>query len=140
MAAGTKNSPSFTLTPTVSWSPEACITVYCILSSGEVISDTARILINQQNYVLLFVALSLYSVTPVTSTDWMLNFLRYVCNCQCLCFPQMSLNWSSREARHGEQVSLSVTTLEPTSQVGIVIMGMHDETPEDDQGVNVKQV
>lgn len=52
----------------------------------------------------------------------------------------MSLNWSSREARPGDQVSLSVTTLEPRSQVGIVIMGMHEKMPEDDQGVIVKQV
>ncbi|XP_028995599.2 CD109 antigen-like isoform X2 [Betta splendens] len=51
--AGTWSSLSFSLTPTVSWSPEACLTVYSILPSGEVVSDTARVLINQQNYVSL---------------------------------------------------------------------------------------
>lgn len=50
--AGTKTSSSFSLTPTVSWSPEACVTVYCILSDGEVTSDTVHIPINQHNYVL----------------------------------------------------------------------------------------
>uniref|UniRef100_A0A3Q1HW22 CD109 molecule n=2 Tax=Anabas testudineus TaxID=64144 RepID=A0A3Q1HW22_ANATE len=101
VAAGTNNSMLFSLTPEMSWSPEACVTVYCILSNGEVVSDTARILINQQNY--------------------------------------LSLNWSSNEARPGEQVSLSVTTLEPRSQVGIMIMAMRDETPEHGQGLTVKQ-
>lgn len=52
VAAGTKTSSSFSLTPTVSWSPEACVTVYCILSDGEVTMDTAHIPINQHNYVL----------------------------------------------------------------------------------------
>ncbi|KAK2826253.1 hypothetical protein Q5P01_020467 [Channa striata] len=51
--AGTKNSSSFSLTPTLSWSSETCITVYCIRSNGEVPSDTAHILINQSNYVSL---------------------------------------------------------------------------------------
>ncbi|XP_068577890.1 CD109 antigen-like [Cebidichthys violaceus] len=48
--AGTKTSTSFSLTPTVSWSPEACVTVYCILSDGEVTMDTAHIPVNQHNY------------------------------------------------------------------------------------------
>lgn len=52
VAAGTQTSSSFSLTPTLSWSPEACVTVYCILSDGEVTSDTAQIPINQHNYVL----------------------------------------------------------------------------------------
>ncbi|KAK2891620.1 hypothetical protein Q8A73_017285 [Channa argus] len=98
---GTKNSLSFSLTPSLSWSPESCITVYCILSNGEVTSDTARIFINHSNYV--------------------------------------SLSWSSNEAQPGEQVSLSVTMPEPRSQVGIVIMGMDDETLEDDQDLQVEQ-
>ncbi|XP_059208526.1 CD109 antigen-like [Centropristis striata] len=50
--AGTETSSSFTLTPTVSWSPEARVTVYCILSDGEVTSDTAHIPVNQ-HYVSL---------------------------------------------------------------------------------------
>ncbi|XP_074548556.1 CD109 antigen [Halichoeres trimaculatus] len=53
VSAGTTNSSSFSLTPTASWSPEACVTVYCILSDGEVSSDTARIPINQHNHVSL---------------------------------------------------------------------------------------
>ncbi|XP_070776881.1 CD109 antigen-like [Enoplosus armatus] len=90
--AGTKTSSSFSLTPTVSWSPEACVTIYCILSDGEVASDTAHILINQHKHV--------------------------------------SLNWSSDKAQPGEQVSLTVTVLEPSSQVGIMVMGAHDDAPQ----------
>ncbi|XP_035466385.2 CD109 antigen-like [Scophthalmus maximus] len=100
LAAGTKTSVSFSLTPALSWSPEAWVTVYCVLSSGEVTSDTARIPINQHNHV--------------------------------------SLNWSSEEARPGEEVSLALTALEPRSQVGIVVMGMQDDnTPEEDQDFKV---
>ena len=51
VAAGTKTSSFFSLTPTVSWSPVAFVTVYCILSDGEVTSDTAQIPINQHGYV-----------------------------------------------------------------------------------------
>lgn len=51
VAAGTKNSSSFSLTPTLSWLPEACITVYCILSDGEVTSDTVHVPLNH-DYVL----------------------------------------------------------------------------------------
>ncbi|KAM8917570.1 CD109 antigen [Spinachia spinachia] len=53
LAAGTTTSSSFSLTPTVSWSPEACVTVYCILPDGEVTMDTAHIPINQQHYASL---------------------------------------------------------------------------------------
>ncbi|XP_039994174.1 CD109 antigen-like isoform X2 [Xiphias gladius] len=102
VAAGTTNSSSFSLTPTLSWSPEACVTVYCILSNGEVTSDTAHIPINQHNYV--------------------------------------SLNWSSDRVQPGEQVLLTVTALEPRSQVGIVVTGTRDDdTPDDDQDLTVKQ-
>ncbi|KAM7403885.1 hypothetical protein PAMA_004352 [Pampus argenteus] len=100
VAAGTQTSLSFSLTPTVSWSPEACITVYCILSDGEVPSDTAHILINQHSYV--------------------------------------SLNWSSDKAQPGEQVMLTVTVLEPKSQVGVMIMGVNDEAPRADLDLNVE--
>ncbi|XP_067470944.1 CD109 antigen-like [Thunnus thynnus] len=101
VAAGTKTSLFFSLIPTVSWSPEACVTVYCILSDGEVTSDTAHIPINQHGYV--------------------------------------SLNWSSDKAQPGEQVSLTVTVLEPKSQVGVIVMGMHDETPQADLDLKVEQ-
>ncbi|XP_029981730.1 CD109 antigen-like [Sphaeramia orbicularis] len=53
VAAGTKTSSSFSLTPTLSWSPEACVTVYHILSDGEVISDTANIPVNQHTNISL---------------------------------------------------------------------------------------
>ncbi|XP_070698418.1 CD109 antigen-like [Pempheris klunzingeri] len=89
VAAGTENSSSFSLTPTVSWSPEACVTVYCILSDGEVTSDTVHIPINQHN--------------------------------------QVSLTWSSDKAQPGEEVTLTVTTLEPGSQVGMAVMGTQDD-------------
>ncbi|XP_053290845.1 CD109 antigen [Pleuronectes platessa] len=102
LAAGTKNSSSFSLTPALAWSPEACITVYCLLSDGEVVSDTAHVPISQHSHV--------------------------------------SLKWSIDEARPGEQVSLSVTAVEPRSHVGIAVMGMHDDnTPEDDLDFKVKQ-
>ncbi|CAI5695208.1 unnamed protein product [Oreochromis niloticus] len=53
VAAGTQNSSSFSLTPALSWAPAACVTVYCILSDGEIISDTAQISISQDSYVSL---------------------------------------------------------------------------------------
>ncbi|XP_036927375.1 CD109 antigen-like isoform X2 [Acanthopagrus latus] len=53
VSAGTESSSSFSVTPTASWSPEACVTVYCILSDGEVTSDTVHVSINQDNHVSL---------------------------------------------------------------------------------------
>ncbi|XP_063354633.1 CD109 antigen-like [Pelmatolapia mariae] len=53
VAAGTQNSSSFSLTPALSWAPAACVTVYCVLSDGEIISDTAQISISQDSYVSL---------------------------------------------------------------------------------------
>nr|XP_020464230.1 CD109 antigen-like [Monopterus albus] len=53
VTVGTVNSTSFSLTPAVSWSPEACVTVYCSLSSGEITSDKACMPVNQQNYISL---------------------------------------------------------------------------------------
>uniref|UniRef100_A0A3B5LTQ3 Alpha-2-macroglobulin bait region domain-containing protein n=1 Tax=Xiphophorus couchianus TaxID=32473 RepID=A0A3B5LTQ3_9TELE len=48
VAAGTKNfSSSVTLTPELSWYPEACVTVYYNHSDGEITSDTAYISIHQ---------------------------------------------------------------------------------------------
>ncbi|XP_031144568.2 CD109 antigen-like [Sander lucioperca] len=101
VAAGTKTSSSFSLTPTVSWSPEACVTVYCILPDGEVTSDTAHIPINQHDYV--------------------------------------SLSWSTDKAQPGEQGSLAVTAFDPRSQVGIVVMGAHDEAPQADLDLKPEQ-
>ncbi|XP_029350226.1 CD109 antigen-like [Echeneis naucrates] len=102
VAAGSKNSSSFFLTPTLSWTPEAFVTVYCIPSVGEISIDTAHIPIKQPNDV--------------------------------------SLKWSNDQARPGQQVSLSVNTLEPRSQVGIVVMGTHDDsTPEDEQDLKTNQ-
>ncbi|XP_029316719.1 CD109 antigen-like [Cottoperca gobio] len=98
VAAGTKNSSSFSLTPTLSWSPDAYVTVYCVLSDGEVTSDTAHIPIN--NYV--------------------------------------SLSWSRNKAQPGEKVSLTVTALQPTSQLGIVVMGAHDDAPQADLDLKVE--
>lgn len=55
LAAGTQNSSSsFALTPTVSWSPEACVTVYCVRSDGELISDAVHVPTEQPNQVLGF--------------------------------------------------------------------------------------
>ncbi|XP_068436630.1 CD109 antigen [Clinocottus analis] len=101
VAAGTKTSSSFSLIPTVSWSPEACVTVYCILSDGEVAMDTAHIPINQHNYG--------------------------------------SLSWNTDKAQPGEQVLLTVTGLEPRSQLGIVVTGAHDDAPQADLDLRVEQ-
>ncbi|KAM9341256.1 CD109 antigen [Symphorus nematophorus] len=100
LAAGTKTSSSFSLTPTVSWSPEACVRVYCILSDGEVTSDTVHIPINQHNNV--------------------------------------SLNWSSNKAQPGEQVSLTVTALEPMSHVAIVVTATNGDALQDDHDSTVE--
>jgi hypothetical protein len=50
--AGTQvASSSLWLTPMVSWFPEVCLTVYCVLPDGEVISDTLLVPIQQPNHV-----------------------------------------------------------------------------------------
>ncbi|XP_057714504.1 CD109 antigen-like [Corythoichthys intestinalis] len=108
VTAGSKTSSSFSLVPTLSWSPEACITVYSILADGEVISDTAWITIDQQRYVYL--------------------------------------NWSSEKAQPGENVTLTVTALNPNSHAEILVIGMHDEELHSDwdlkseQGSNVQML
>ncbi|KAK7904799.1 hypothetical protein WMY93_017406 [Mugilogobius chulae] len=55
VAAGRKQFGSFTLTPTAAWIPQACVTVYCVLADGEIMSDTADILVKQQPQVTLSV-------------------------------------------------------------------------------------
>lgn len=45
VAARTATSPSFSLTPAVSWSPEACVTVFCVLPDGEIINDAMHVFI-----------------------------------------------------------------------------------------------
>eukprot|EP00066_Takifugu_rubripes_P028231 XP_011617497.1 PREDICTED: CD109 antigen-like [Takifugu rubripes] len=53
VAAGTGDSSSFSLMPTLSWSPEACVTVYCVHPDGELISDTVHVATDQPNPVSL---------------------------------------------------------------------------------------
>uniref|UniRef100_A0A8C6VYS8 CD109 molecule n=1 Tax=Nothobranchius furzeri TaxID=105023 RepID=A0A8C6VYS8_NOTFU len=54
LAAGTKNfSSSLDLMPALSWYPEACVTVYCVSSDGEIVSDSVWIPIDQQSHVIL---------------------------------------------------------------------------------------
>ncbi|XP_028251415.1 CD109 antigen-like [Parambassis ranga] len=101
LAAGTKNSSSFSLTPELSWFPEACITVYSMLSDGEVPTDTLHILIYPYNNV--------------------------------------NLTWSSDKAHPGEQVSLTVTLGETMSQVGIMVMGTHDDATHADVDVKLEE-
>lgn len=45
--AGTQASPSFSLSPTAAWLPEAWVTVYWILPDGEVINDVVYIPISK---------------------------------------------------------------------------------------------
>lgn len=49
-----KGSPDLTLVPEVSWAPLACIIVYCVHPSGEVINDAIQLPIRQflQNQVI----------------------------------------------------------------------------------------
>ncbi|XP_032356991.1 CD109 antigen [Etheostoma spectabile] len=101
VAAGTNTSSTFSLTPKLSWSPEFCVTVYCILPDGEVTSDTAQIHINQHDNV--------------------------------------SLRWSTANAQPGQQGSLAVTALDPRSQVGIVVIGAHDDAPQADLDLKTEQ-
>ncbi|XP_056151328.1 CD109 antigen-like [Lampris incognitus] len=54
VAAGTKtSSSSFSLTPTMSWTPEAHVTVFSVLADGEVTDDAALVPMHEQNYVFL---------------------------------------------------------------------------------------
>ncbi|XP_075883602.1 CD109 antigen-like [Nelusetta ayraudi] len=101
LAAGTKTSSTFSLMPALSWCPESCVTVYTILSDGEVVSDTAHIPIDQHGNV--------------------------------------SLDWSSNKAQPGEQVSLTVSGLEPRSQFAIIAVGADSELPRTDLDVTVEQ-
>ncbi|XP_030575167.1 CD109 antigen-like [Archocentrus centrarchus] len=98
VSAGTHNSSSFSLSPALSWSPVACVTVYAIVSDGEIVSDTARISIDQHVF----------------------------------------LNWSSERAQPGEQVSLTVTGLESRSQLGVVVLGTHEDSPQSDPDFKVE--
>ncbi|KAM4625907.1 CD109 antigen-like [Polymixia lowei] len=51
VTAGTNTSPSsFSLIPTISWTPEAYITVYCVLPDGEVANDTVHIPIHDTTW------------------------------------------------------------------------------------------
>lgn len=68
LAAGTSTSSSFSLMPTLSWSPEACVTVYSILPSGEVVCDTAHVTIDRHGNVLLRCYLSSFSLPPMRSS------------------------------------------------------------------------
>ncbi|XP_033844625.2 CD109 antigen [Periophthalmus magnuspinnatus] len=52
VAAGTKEFGSFSLTPTAAWAPQACVTIYYVLANGEILSDTADILVKQQQISL----------------------------------------------------------------------------------------
>lgn len=55
-------------------------------------------------------------------------------------FPQVSLDWSSNKAQPGEQVSLTVSGLEPRSQFAIIVVGADSELPRTDLDVTVEQV
>ncbi|XP_028294086.1 CD109 antigen [Gouania willdenowi] len=47
LTAGTNNSSFLSLTPTLSWSPTACFTIYCILPDGQVTADTTCLPVSQ---------------------------------------------------------------------------------------------
>uniref|UniRef100_A0A8C6SG95 CD109 antigen-like n=1 Tax=Neogobius melanostomus TaxID=47308 RepID=A0A8C6SG95_9GOBI len=51
-AAGTKEFGSFSLTPTKAWVPQACVTVYCVLADGEIMSYTTHMMVTQQQISL----------------------------------------------------------------------------------------
>ncbi|TMS21555.1 CD109 antigen [Larimichthys crocea] len=53
---------------------------------------------------------------------------------------QVSLNWSSDKAQPGEQVSLTVTALEPRSQVAIMVLGTHGDIVQTDLDLTVEQL
>uniref|UniRef100_A0AAX7SMA7 CD109 molecule n=1 Tax=Astatotilapia calliptera TaxID=8154 RepID=A0AAX7SMA7_ASTCA len=71
-----KGSPDLTLVPEVSWAPLACIIVYCVHPSGEVINDAIQLPIRQflQNQV----SLSWSSVVKRPAETVTLNVKLYV--------------------------------------------------------------
>lgn len=79
MAAGTKTSTSFSLTPAVSWSPEACITVYYLQSDGDIVSDTVHVAIDQLNHVLLFFSPLHYILIVAQSGNPLFTVPRLLC-------------------------------------------------------------
>lgn len=125
LAAGTMNSSSFSLTPTLSWSPEAWVTVYCVRADGELISDTAHVPTGQPNQVLCLFRLCCVSQRRRDGTVG--------------CF-QASLEWSSEKAHPGEQVWLTVKAAGARFQVGAVVMGTHGDAPKAPLSVRAKQV
>lgn len=53
---------------------------------------------------------------------------------------QINLTWSSDKAHPGEQVSLTVTLGETMSQVGIMVMGTHDDATQADVEAKLEEV
>lgn len=54
--------------------------------------------------------------------------------------PQVSLTWSSSNAQPGDQVSLTVTVVEPPSQVGILVIGADDGAREVERDLKAEKV
>ncbi|KAM6972916.1 CD109 antigen-like [Aplochiton taeniatus] len=53
VAAGTQNSASFHLSPTASWVPRACVTVFCVQPDGEITNHAVHIPVLPRNHASL---------------------------------------------------------------------------------------
>lgn len=123
VSAGT--SPSHvSLVPELSWAPLACILVYCVHPSGEIVNDVMQLPITQTfNKVK-------GNFSPTTWDQLLMDSL--------LPDRQVSLSWSDTEVEPGDDVELRVTAAEPASLVAVLVVdkatkreGLHHDINKD---------
>lgn len=112
VSAGAGAAP-LSLLPEASWAPLACVLVYCLHPTGEVVNDQIELPVTPvtNNKVNGCVAAS--APTPdqtkakvdAPRSDW-----------------QVSLSWSRSVVEPGDQVVLRVTAEEPASLVGVLVV------------------
>lgn len=116
VSAGTANTALLTLLPEFSWAPRPSIIVYCVHSSGEIVSDVAQLHVVKmlRNWVSHLSPTSQwhyskcshsYWTTDVSSTAW-----------------QVSLSWSRQEVEPDEDVTLRMEVVEPASLVAVLVV------------------
>lgn len=113
--AGTATTATLTLLPEYSWAPRASVIVYCVLSSGEIVSDAAQLHVVQmfRNRV------SHSSPTSLTSEQLPHSYWTADVNSTVR---QVSLSWSKREVEPDDDVTLRMEVMEPASLVAVLVV------------------
>ena len=114
-----RSSGDLTLVPEASWGPLACVIVFCVHPSGEIVNDLMCLPVAQflQNKVICWFLLS-RSYRQMSTFQ---NGIQLVHNWSD-CDWQVSLSWSSAQRRPAEDVTLKVSVSEPDSLVGILVV------------------